>query len=78
MNNGDKESPGKKGEEDHQKEITDMNNRHESHESTLCNSATKPVFVVLFLKSPYFLISLSQKRGSVQSDVHAQTELCKN
>jgi hypothetical protein len=75
MYNGDEESPGKEGKEDHQEEIT-MQATDVIHEIHICNSTTKRVFVVLFLNSlsPSF-IPFCSKKGAVDHDGYAQTEL---
>jgi hypothetical protein len=47
MTHGDEESPGKEGKKNDQKEIADVLNM--THFGMhMCNSTTKPVFVVLF------------------------------
>jgi hypothetical protein len=74
MNNGNEKSPGKKGKEDHQKEITVPNIGYESIDKN-CSSTTKLVFVVLFLKVLIFCYNSSRKGAAEQDGDHAEKEL---
>ncbi len=76
--NGDEESPGKKSEKDHQKEIAISKHRTWSMIDT-CYFTTKLVFVVLFLKSSFAFSVLLHERGlRSKTASHAQKELFEN